>query len=466
MWSLLSRSVGFLCRGWQTGLVFGVAGLVFSGAERASAQNGDWTVIDLGTHGGNWSRPYDINESGELVGTSQIDPDSTRYHGWYWTLDAGLVEIPTDPTARSKARSINNAGLIAGWSSAVGSGPHAMYTENKVQRDLGTFGGATSKARQINEQNTIVGFAENSAGQRIAFRWLYGVGILESLGTLGGDESEARSVNNFGQVVGWFHYLPTGQAHAFIWDERFGMRDLGTLGGDNSAAYGINDLGMVTGDSNSLSGFRGAFLWTEASGMENLGTLGGKASLGRGINNLGQIVGRAEVSSGEVHGFVWKKSTGMVDVNDLTAMDEEWIIEEVRSINDVGYMTGTARKAGMTSPHAVLIVPPLSIEKPIPGIAGEKNRFVARGSIPGARVLLFGSTHAGQTRIPVCLQGIQLDFARPRLIGDLKSDGTGLAEVVRRVRSSLAGALAYFQSVEVTEFGCRKSDVLPYQFPQ
>jgi len=446
--------------------MFGIAGLVISGGGRASAQSGDWTVIDLGTHGGKWSRPYDINESGELVGTSQIDLGGTRYHGWYWTLDTGLVEIPTDPTARSKARSINNSGIIAGWSSNVGTGPRAMYIENKVQRDLGTFGGGFSKARQINEQNTIVGFAENSAGQRIAFRWLYDVGILESLGTLGGDESEARSVNNFDQVVGWFHYLPTGHEHAFIWDERFGMRDLGTLGGNGSAAYGINDLGMVTGDSNSLSGFRHAFLWTEASGMESLGTLGGKESLGRGINNLGQIVGRATLSSGQTHGFVWQKSTGMVDVNDLTAVDEEWIIDEVRSINDVGYMVGTARKAGMELPHAVLIVPPLSIEKPIPGVAGVKNRFVARGSIPGARVLLFGSTRAGQTRIPVCLQGIQLDFARPVLIGDLRSDGRGLAEAARKVRGSLSGVLAYFQSVEVTEFGCRKSDTLQYQFPQ
>lgn len=463
--SPLSRSAGFLRRGLRTGLVFGVAGLVFLGADRASAQSGDWAVIDLGTHGGNWSRPYDINESGELVGTSQIDPNSTRYHGWYWTLDTGLVEIPTDPTARSKARSINNAGLIAGWSSKVGSGPHAMYIENNVQRDLGTFGGDTSKARQINEKNTIVGFAENSAGQRIAFRWRYDTKVLEPLGTLGGDESEARSVNNFDKVVGWFHYVPTQKEHAFIWDDQNGMRDLGTLGGDGSAAYGINDLDMVTGDSNSLSGFRHAFMWTESTGMESLGTLGGRESLGRGINNLGQIVGRAEISTGETHGFVWKKSTGMVDVNDLTAFDEEWIIDEVRSINDVGYMTGTARQAGMALPHAVLVVPPLSIEKPVPGLAGEKNTFVARGAIPGARVLLLASIHPGQVRIPFCFPATQLDFAKPILIGDLKADGTGIVEAKRRVRSSLAGTTVFFQAVEVTEFGCRKSTVVEYQFP-
>src|SRR5512133_887589 len=93
------------------------------------------------------------------------------------TLGGGFVD-PND---------INNKGQIVGMSANSTGSIHAFLWENGTMIDLGTAGGISSYATKINEPGQIVGYIDLSYYEQHAFFWE--AGVMTDLGTLGGPSS-------------------------------------------------------------------------------------------------------------------------------------------------------------------------------------------------------------------------------------------------------------------------------------
>ncbi|MEQ9624207.1 MAG: PEP-CTERM sorting domain-containing protein [Coleofasciculus chthonoplastes F1-TOW-03] len=353
--------------GLATATVLGLT--AFQSAEAASM----YTVTDLGTLSGRENDPHvpiSINNVGQIVGRSGLLFDEDR-RAFLW--DNGVMtDLGSLEGLRSEALDINDSGQIVGHSeiNTPGFFPYAIYPshaflwENGVMTDLGTLGGLISSAISINNSGQVVGWAENEHGEQRAFLWENGE--MMDIGTLGGSTSLARDINNSGQIVGNAQPTTGGNGHAFLWENGV-MTDLGTLGGSFSIPNAINDSGQVVGYVNLSGGGsfnHRAFLWQDGT-MTDLGTLDDlPTSEALDINNAGQIVGNAydfDDFLGQKP-FLWENGV-MIDINSLFPADSGFKLFAANNINDVGQITGLGWINNI--PSQVLLTP-VSDSTPVP----------------------------------------------------------------------------------------------------
>jgi probable HAF family extracellular repeat protein len=292
----------------------------------------------------------------------------------------------------SAGNSINNPGLVAGYSSLAGNQTmHATLWRDGAAVDLGTLGGPNSAVLWPvkNDSGLIVGVSETSQINPLGEDWscsaffpavtghvcvgfVWQHGVMRALPTLGGPDGFATGANNSGQVVGWAEntvHDPTCAApqvlqfRAVIWDTRHrGMTQLPPLAGDTvSAATAINDRGQVVGISGVCDNAVGAFsaihavLWDRGRTV-NLGSLGGTAwNTPMAINNSGEVVGFANLpgpdqAAPNFQAFLW---TGHGPMRDLGTLPGD-SISEALGINDKGQVVGESCAAGFTNCSAFL----------------------------------------------------------------------------------------------------------------
>jgi probable HAF family extracellular repeat protein len=204
--------------------------------------------------------------------------------------------------------------------------------------DLGTLGGLSAQAYDINDAGQIVGYATTAASGARAFRWQDGV--MTDLGTLGGPSSQANAINALGSVVGSSRISTGSATHAMLWVN--GIRTDLTPSHDGSVASAINDAGQVVGTKSHAM----AFLWQNGV-TTDLGHLGGGGSFGADINGAGVVVGAAYTNHvtelGPMrHAFVWANGM-MTDLGVLPGTDESG----ASAINNAGQIVGSS---GHTDP--------------------------------------------------------------------------------------------------------------------
>jgi probable HAF family extracellular repeat protein len=226
----------------------------YGNGERAFVTPGE-TMTDLGSlYPYAWSEATAINASGAVVGSSAAPEPRPLSSGTsvldnhaFLHRDGQMHDLGTLGGPNSRATDINDNGQIVG-SSDVGGSPessptpqHAFLSDGvpgQPLTNLGTLGGASSSAAAINNTGQVVGSASTSEHQTHAF--LFNEGTMRDLGTLIGPAaySAASDINDKGQIVG------TSQAAADSPSTHTGPVNMGLRATlyDQGTLFDLNDL--------------------------------------------------------------------------------------------------------------------------------------------------------------------------------------------------------------------------------
>jgi probable HAF family extracellular repeat protein len=238
-----------------------------------------------------------------------------------------------------------------------------LWSKGEVN-DLGTFGGAWSAARGINDNGDVAGSAALLDGTEHAF--LYRRGTKQDLGVFGAARSEATAINNQGQIVinRTFDTNVDEVTVAAILSDGV-LQEIGSLGGQFTQGLGINSLGHVVGISQRVWPPPGgedlhAFFFHDGQIEEiaSASALPDTGSYTKAINDHDEIVGSwyrtfdAETVYG---GFLFQNGV-RTDISELLPPDSGWTINTADAINNLGQIAGTGFHNGIQ--RIYLLSPP------------------------------------------------------------------------------------------------------------
>ena len=221
--------------------------------------------------------------------------------------------------------------------------------------------------------------------------------VLRDLGTLGGTSSFARDINNLGQVTGNAQTAtgqPAPRLNTFLWDEPGPMINLGVLPGSNnfSRGYAINDFGVVVGESDNNTSR--AFVYANGT-LTGLIRLAGDNDRGvaHDINNNGVIVG---ISSNGVASRPTRWVNGVA--SDLGSVDGlSTTTGRAWGLNEAGQAVGNSRRdtAGTVTQATFWsgTGAPLNLGSLLPDSFSDAFAINAAGTIAGVAVA--GNTSSG-----------------------------------------------------------------------
>lgn len=109
----------------------------------------------------------------------------------------------------------------------------------------------------------------------------------------------------------------------------------------------------------------------------------------------------------------------------------------------------------------VIVVDPIALSSPQPGVAGQVNTLTVTTATPGETVYYVYGFGAGSAPVPGC-GGVTADMSSPVLAGTSVADGSGVATYSGFVPDAVSGRAVRLQAVELSN--CRKSNLVVHQF--
>jgi probable HAF family extracellular repeat protein len=213
---------------------------------------------DLGTLGGPDALGVFVNERGQVAGFSYTNSTPNPTTGipttdpFLWK-NGRMIDIGSLGGTFGFPNDLNNRGQVVGQSNLAGDqfgDPFLWDSEKLTDLFTSSIGGNPLTAERINDSGEVVGAAAFPGRPFEAYLWRNGVAT--DLGTVGDDGcSWAHAINSRGQVVGQSFACDGSTGTTFLW-EKGSMVDLNGLIPLNSNlhlvdAQAINDRGEIAG---------------------------------------------------------------------------------------------------------------------------------------------------------------------------------------------------------------------------
>jgi uncharacterized membrane protein len=338
-----------------------------------------WEIRELVMPGGEYSAASDINDSGQVVGVSNVQnslPSPLNSVAFISAPNGGALTPIIDPDSPIPLSpvAVNNAGQVVGYYPAFLTDPggtNVRFTlSNAIARDINNSGQTLWDIEQPYYKGVIGPTEQPPLSDGIG---LIEVAVLPSSVPLNERYQSSNAMNDFGQVAvtgvgypgGWDQEIgPT----AYRWSKYEGALEL-VPGADYSYATEINDRGQVAGVFAILtSEGRAEQAFVTRPYSTELVKLGepGDGNNPTGINNYGQLVGtRAPLGTYldayvTVPFFVQRS----IPLNTLREVVRDgWTMLGPTAINNRGQITGSGLRNG--SRFAFLLTP-LSLQAYLP----------------------------------------------------------------------------------------------------